>query len=87
MFINDIGEANIEEVNTGIAGGNYSWSTREGGFVTFRDPLVGPGYSSDVFQLEPGADPGLLYPIAEYDHGEGRAIGGGCCIKGWRCRA
>ena len=82
MFINDIGEANIEEVNTGVAGGNYGWSIREGGFATFRDPLVGPGYSSDVFQLEPGADSGLLYPIAEYDHGEGRAIGAGLLYQG-----
>ena len=82
MFINDISEANIEEVNTGIAGGNYGWSTREGGFATFRDPAVGLAYSSDVFQLEPGPDPGLLYPIAEYDHGEGRAIGAGLLYQG-----
>ena len=82
MFINDIGEANVEEVNTGVAGGNYGWSTREGGFATFRDPATGSGYSSDVFQLDPGPDPGLLYPIAQYDHGEGRAIGAGLLYQG-----
>ena len=82
MFINDIGEANIEEVNTGVAGGNYGWSLREGGFATFRDPAIGPGFSTAVFQLAPGAEAGLLYPIAQYDHDEGRAIGAGLLYQG-----
>jgi glucose/arabinose dehydrogenase len=67
MFINDIGEAGAEEVNTGVAGGNYGWSTREGTFATFRDPTLGIGYTSTLYQLA-GADPGLLYPVAEYFH-------------------
>ena len=82
MFINDIGEHNIEEVNTGVAGGNYGWSIREGSFATFRDPAVGSGYTDEAFQLDPGHDPGLLYPIAQYDHGEGRAIGAGLLYQG-----
>ena len=82
MYINDIGEGRIEEVNTGVAGGNYGWSTREGAFATFRDPAIGPDFSPDVFQLAPGLEPGLLFPIAQYDHDEGRAIGAGLLYQG-----
>jgi len=82
MFINDIGEGNVEEVNTGVAGGNYGWSIREGTFATFRDPALGLGYTDEAFQLAQGVEPGLLFPIAQYDHGEGRAIGAGLLYQG-----
>ncbi len=82
MFINDIGEGNLEEVNTGVAGGNYGWSTREGTFATFRDPTPGLPPTDQVFQLSPGPEAGLLYPIAQYDHGEGSAIGSGLLYQG-----
>lgn len=43
MFINDVGQSAWEEINDGIAGSNYGWSTCEG-FCSppnsnFRDPL------------------------------------------------
>ena len=34
MFINDIGQDQVEEVNIGVAGGNYGWPVREGTFAT-----------------------------------------------------
>ena len=83
MFINDIGEGHVEEVNTGVAGGNYGWSTREGTYATFRDPSLGLGYTHTLFQLF-GPDPGLLYPVAEYFHDPINlaAIGSGVLYKG-----
>src|SRR6266550_3175173 len=43
MFINDVGESTWEEINDGIAGSNYGWSTCEGACsppnTNFRDPL------------------------------------------------
>ena len=81
MFINDIGEANVEEVNTGIAGGNYGWSTREGSYATWRDPALGLSFTPDIYPLA-GPEPGLLFPIAQYDHDEGRAIGAGLLYQG-----
>jgi glucose/arabinose dehydrogenase len=43
MFINDVGESTFEEINDGIAGSNYGWSSCEGACVpanpNFRDPL------------------------------------------------
>ncbi len=83
MYINDIGEGFVEEVDTGVAGGNYGWSTREGTFATFRDPTLGVGYVRNIFELT-GTDPGLLYPVAQYFHDGSAlaAIGSGVLYQG-----
>jgi glucose/arabinose dehydrogenase len=43
MFINDVGQSAWEEINDGIAGSNYGWSTCEGNCsppnANFRNPL------------------------------------------------
>lgn len=82
MFIADIGEAHVEEVNIGQAGGNYGWSTREGTFATFNDPALGLPHSQNDYALDGAPEPGLLFPAAQYDHREGRAIGGGLLYRG-----
>lgn len=82
MLINDIGEGFIEEVNTGVAGGNYGWSIREGTFATWRDPALGLGYDDSAFAIAGGPEGGLLFPVAQYDHDEGRAIGAGLIYQG-----
>ena len=79
MFIGDIGQDHIEEVNLGVAGGNYGWPLREGTFAT--------AFGVDVAQTGPvfarPADPQpFIYPVAEYDHDEGFAIGGGFVYRG-----
>ena len=82
MFIADIGEAHVEEVNIGIAGGNYGWSTREGTFATFNDLALGLPLSLNDYKLNGAREPGLLFPAAQYDHREGNAIGGGLLYQG-----
>jgi glucose/arabinose dehydrogenase len=82
MFIADIGEGDIEDVNTGVAGGNYGWSIREGTFATWRDPALGIGDVMGVFELAGGPEAGLRYPVAQYDHDEGRAIGSALIYQG-----
>lgn len=81
LLVTDIGQANIEEVNLGLRGGNYGWQDREGTFAT------APG-TSDLFPL-PSSDrpadpnlPGYAYPVAQYDHDEGAAIAGGFVYRG-----
>lgn len=76
VLVGDIGEANIEEVNLAVAGGNYGWHTREGTFE-FR----GQSQRGDVFSL-PAQDSGYLYPVAQYDHDDGPAIVGGYVYRG-----
>jgi glucose/arabinose dehydrogenase len=50
MFINDVGESSWEEINDGIAGSNYGWSTCEGACSpsssSFRDPLFQYGHGN-----------------------------------------
>ena len=79
MFITDIGQNMVEEVNLGIAGANYGWRLREGAFSTAFG--VADGEPGRVYPL-PADDPGFVYPIAQYDHDEGRAIGSGYVYEG-----
>ncbi|MEM7079188.1 MAG: PQQ-dependent sugar dehydrogenase, partial [Pseudomonadota bacterium] len=79
MFINDIGQNHIEEVNLGIAGGNYGWRIREGTFATGQG--IAGGYLGYMFAAPLDPTP-LQYPVAQYDHDEGKAIGGGYVYEG-----
>ena len=80
MFIADIGQDQIEEINLGVAGGNYGWRLREGTFATARG--VGRTSHGPVFPL-PANDPAsFIYPVAQYDHDEGFAVGGGYVYRG-----
>ena len=43
MFIGDIGQGQIEEVNLGVSGANYGWRLREGTFASGYAVGAGPG--------------------------------------------
>ncbi|HKR02005.1 MAG TPA: PQQ-dependent sugar dehydrogenase, partial [Pyrinomonadaceae bacterium] len=47
MFINDVGQSAVEEINDGVAGSNYGWPTCEGSCANanFRDPLFQYGHN------------------------------------------
>lgn len=79
MFINDIGQNMVEEVNLGVAGANYGWRLREGGFATGY--AVPGGQPGEVHHLAEHTD-AFTYPIAQYDHDEGYAIGSGFFYEG-----
>ena len=79
MFIGDIGQDHIEEVNLGVAGGNYGWPLREGTFATAFG--VDVAQTGPVFERPVDLRP-FIYPVAEYDHDEGLAIGGGFVYRG-----
>ena len=85
MFAMDIGMNHIEEVNIVHAGGNYGWMPREG---YWENGMTRPGGAlNQLFELPPDvlegrtAD-GYTYPVAIYDHNEGRAISGGFAYHG-----
>lgn len=85
MYINDLGQAEIEEVNRGIAGANYGWSQREGTFATG----YAYGLSSDnelLYPVTPDALPGGPYtdPLAMLEHLDGAlfALGSGFVYRG-----
>lgn len=78
LYIADVGQNDIEEIDLGVAGGNYGWNLKEGAF--FFDPNGNdPGFVTDV---DPGVPPGLIDPIGQYDHDEGIAIIGGFVYRG-----
>jgi len=52
LYIADIGQNAVEEINRAVNGGNFGWDAREGSF----------GY--EVSQ----SPPGVIDPVAEYDH-------------------
>ena len=76
MFITNIGQHSVEEVNLGIAGGDYGWPNREG--MLLFDPMANPEL---VYPL-PANDSGYVYPVAQYDHDEGNAVSGGFVYAG-----
>jgi hypothetical protein len=81
MYIGDVGQNDIEEIDIGVAGGNYGWRVKEGSFC-FDPNGADRGF---VFACGPDDAPAdLIDPIAEYDHDEGIAIVGGFVYRGNR---
>lgn len=64
MYISDIGQAQIEEVNVGVAGANYGWPKREGTFARSDDKA-----NQNIFDT-PANSGAFADPLAQYDHEE-----------------
>ena len=84
MFATDIGMNQIEEINIVRNGENYGWMRREGYWENGR---WRGGLLNDLFPLPDNVlhgreKDGLTYPVAMYDHDEGRAITGGFAYHG-----
>ena len=78
LYLADVGQNDIEEVNIVVAGGHYGWNVLEGSFTFATNGLQG-GYATVLPNAAPG---GFIDPIAEYDHGDGIAIIGGFVYRG-----
>jgi glucose/arabinose dehydrogenase len=77
LMVADIGEANVEELNVVVKGGDYGWSIREGFFgISTVDNL------KKVFALDVDERKKYREPYAQYDHHDGRAISGGFVYEG-----
>ncbi|MGD8340575.1 MAG: PQQ-dependent sugar dehydrogenase, partial [Gammaproteobacteria bacterium] len=85
MFALDIGMSQIEEVNIVRAGENYGWMSREG---YWENGQSRPGGAlNELYPLPANVLDGTVadeftYPVAIYDHDEGRAISGGFAYRG-----
>jgi hypothetical protein len=80
MFIADIGQNQVEEINLGSPGANYGWRLREGSFATAF--AVGIARAGLVYPRPAVDEQPFVYPIAEYDHDEGNAVAGGFVYQG-----
>lgn len=79
LYLGDVGQNRIEEVDIITRGGNFGWNLKEGSF--FFDPNGGgAGYVSDT-PTGP-VPPGLIDPIAQYDRDDGTAVIGGYVYRG-----
>src|SRR5215471_12448011 len=84
MFASDIGMDNVEEINIVHNGGNYGWMKREGYFAAgrFRGGALNELYPLPPDILEGRVKDGFTYPVAVYDHDEGRSITDGFAYHG-----
>lgn len=84
MFASDIGMNNIEEINIVHMGGNYGWMAREGYWENgrFRAGALNELWPVPAEILDGRIRDGYTYPVAFYDHDEGRAISGGFAYRG-----
>ena len=74
LWVGDVGQNDIEEIDVVTKGGNYGWPIKEGTFLFDN----GGGHPSDrgfVYQDSPGVPANLIDPIAEYDHSDNEAAG------------
>jgi len=67
LWVGDVGQADWEEVDVVIAGGNYGWNVREG---------------AHCFNPSGGCANTFIEPISEYDHWLGGSITGGLVYRG-----
>jgi hypothetical protein len=84
MFASDIGMDHVEEINIVRNGENYGWMRREGIWENgrWRGGLLGELFVLPADVLSGREKDGLTYPVAIYDHDEGRAITGGFAYHG-----
>ena len=85
LYLGDVGQNDIEEVNIVVSGGNYGWNCREGRF--FFDPRGFDPGSGTATPDDPGRPEcrgvSTIDPIAQYDtHNEGHSVIGGFVYHG-----
>jgi mono/diheme cytochrome c family protein len=73
MLVTNIGQANIEGIDIVLKGQHYGWPLREGKFEMHPDGNINNIYpvpaNDSIFHI--------TYPVAVFDHDEGKAIEGG----------
>ncbi len=75
LYAGDVGQSSVEELNHIVRGGNYGWPLKEGSFAYNR--------STGAVSPDTGAlPPGLVDPLFEYDHEQGRAVIMGYVYRG-----
>jgi glucose/arabinose dehydrogenase len=67
MYFADVGQDAWEEVNRGVAGGNYGWNVREG---------------NACYKASSCRSTGLVPPLAVYGHDRGQSVTGGNVYRG-----
>jgi Glucose / Sorbosone dehydrogenase len=81
LFVGDVGQNDIEEVDLVVSGGNYGWNRKEGA-LCFDPNGNEPGFAFEQDPC-PNEPSNLIDPIAQYDtHHEGHSVIGGFVYHG-----
>ncbi|KAA0992830.1 PQQ-dependent sugar dehydrogenase [Dyadobacter aurulentus] len=76
LFCAEVSEANFEEINVVVKGGDFGWNIREGNYgISFKD-------LKNVFKIDNPDSLQFIKPFALYDHYDGNAISGGHVYDG-----
>jgi glucose/arabinose dehydrogenase len=70
LWVGDVGQNDIEEIDVVVKGGNYGWPIKEGTFL-FDNNGGATNARGFIYQNSPGVPADLIDPIAEYDHADG----------------
>jgi glucose/arabinose dehydrogenase len=79
IYVGDVGQNDIEEVDILAKGGNFGWRLKEGSFY------FNPNGDGEGYVMATPAEPlptGLLNPVAQYDHDDGKSVIGGYVYRG-----
>lgn len=76
VFVSNIGQHSLEEINLLKKGTNYGWPYREGTFLFDTEA------NTEVVYPLPNDDSGFTYPVIQFDHDEGSAVLGGFSYAG-----
>jgi glucose/arabinose dehydrogenase len=80
LYVGDVGQNDIEEVDRVVKGGNYGWNAKEG-TLFFHINGNDEGFASTANNGR--TSPAMIDPIAQYDtHGEGHSVIGGFVYHG-----
>lgn len=89
LYVGDVGQSDIEEVNLVLPGKNYGWKIKEGSFRSGQD-LAQSRVEADTPALNTWSGGtqtlaqqfGLTDPVFEYDHDEGVVVVAGFVYRG-----
>ena len=85
LFVGDVGQREVEEINNVVLGGNYGWNWKEGSFFFYPPtPSVYNGGSYISTDSPPGLPNNLIDPVAQYNSNtvNGRSAVGGYVYRG-----
>lgn len=85
LWLGEVGQTQVEEINRIVAGGHYGWPFKEGSFLFFQTDHDGTLPDTDTDGNGTGDladDLGLIDPVFEVDHQTSRSITGGFVYRG-----
>ncbi len=86
LYVGNVGQNDLEDVELVVRGGNYGWNLKEGSFC-FDPGSFAAGSGTATLTCPASMPANLIDPIAEYDtHTDGHSVVGGHVYRGHRLK-